>query len=257
MRSQLKTSEALRLIVNADDLGASVEINDAVFEKMAQGALSSATIMANGDAAEDAVRRSRAFPQCSFGIHLVATEFRPLSGDRRLLPLLDSAGRFRQWRNQPPRDPRLLGALLREFSEQVAFLQSRGVLISHIDSHHHVHTIPMIFPILAALVRRFSIRSVRITRNLFRPDEQVQLHKRLAKAAWISAVRQITTVSTTDYFGTPDDLAAQPHGFGANKVAEIMLHPGNDRYRSEQAVTLGNWHQSLPFSVSLINYNEL
>ena len=44
------------VIVNADDLGMSQEVNDATFELMSKGRISSATIMANAPATREAAR---------------------------------------------------------------------------------------------------------------------------------------------------------------------------------------------------------
>jgi predicted glycoside hydrolase/deacetylase ChbG (UPF0249 family) len=42
---------------------------------------------------EDAVKRSRRFPNCSFGVHLNLTSFAPLSSAKNLDPVL-RAGKF-------------------------------------------------------------------------------------------------------------------------------------------------------------------
>ena len=67
----------MRIIINADDLGISQEVNDAIFGLMAEGKVTSATILANGPAVEEAARRVAEFPECSFGVHLNLTEFKP------------------------------------------------------------------------------------------------------------------------------------------------------------------------------------
>ena len=247
----------MQLILNADDLGLSIAVNDAIFELMEQGLISSATIMANGDAVDDAVERSKRFPQCSFGIHLVATEFRPVSRDERLKPLLDTEGCLYRWPSKSLRDPRVLIALFNEFRDQILLLRRKGVRISHIDSHHHVHTLPQLFPVITILSRRFSIKRMRITRNLFQPNENVSLYKRTAKLAWIAAVQCAANVATTDYFGTIEDLSAQGHQFGQSKVAEIMVHPGHPAYGHEEVILRTTWLQRLPFPVNLTNYAKL
>ena len=70
------------VIVNGDDLGASSEINRAIFDLMAQNKLTSASVLANGACVEAAIERTRYFPRCSFGVHLNVTEFEPTPCDR-------------------------------------------------------------------------------------------------------------------------------------------------------------------------------
>ena len=257
MSQAMKDDLALRLIVNADDLGKSAAVNDAIFECMDQGTVSSSTIMANGAAVDDAVRRSKLFPHCSFGVHLVATEFFPLSDNSRLSALLTPDKQFYKWPRKALLNPATLAALFHEFGEQISSLERRGLKISHIDSHHHIHVTPQFFPILPMLCRRFSIRRMRNARNLYQPDEHVPVFQRAAKTTWASALHRIGGLVLPDYFGTLEDLKSQAPEFGMSKTAEIMLHPGHDGYSLEHVATKGKWHQDLPFSAKLTNFNEL
>jgi hypothetical protein len=80
LRDRTVVMAGIAVIVNADDLGMSREVNDAIFELMSRGRISSATILANAPATRDAARRAQAFPRCSFGVHLNLTQFEPLTG---------------------------------------------------------------------------------------------------------------------------------------------------------------------------------
>ena len=53
-----------------------------------------------------------------------------------------------------------------EFSAQIEKLQSRGIPISHLDSHHHVHEYFGITRILVELARKYQVPSIRILNNL-------------------------------------------------------------------------------------------
>src|SRR6516162_759961 len=61
---------SMLLIINADDLGVSESVNNETFALMQSGLITSATLIANAPAFEDAVRNSKKFPHCSFGVHL-------------------------------------------------------------------------------------------------------------------------------------------------------------------------------------------
>jgi predicted glycoside hydrolase/deacetylase ChbG (UPF0249 family) len=50
------------VIVNADDLGMTLGINQAIFDLVHQGVVTSATIMANGPSVEAACERTGTFP---------------------------------------------------------------------------------------------------------------------------------------------------------------------------------------------------
>ena len=82
------------LIVNAEDLGGNVAINDASFALMEAGVVTSSTIIANGPAFEHAIAAIKQFPNCSFGVHLNLTVFPPLTASSGLAPVLDDYGRL-------------------------------------------------------------------------------------------------------------------------------------------------------------------
>ena len=73
-----------RLIVNADDLGASDVVNDAIFREIEKGRVTSSTFLANGPGVDKAAKAAKQFPHVSFGVHLNLTEYYPLSGDPAL-----------------------------------------------------------------------------------------------------------------------------------------------------------------------------
>ena len=67
------------LVVNADDFGFTPDVNQGIVEAHRRGILTAATLMANGDAFDDAVRLARETPTLDIGCHLV------LIGGRSLL----------------------------------------------------------------------------------------------------------------------------------------------------------------------------
>lgn len=71
----------IQIIVNADDLGLSAEVNEAIFRAMEAGVITSATMLSNGSAVIPAARILHRFPNCSFGVHLNLTEFRRLGAE--------------------------------------------------------------------------------------------------------------------------------------------------------------------------------
>src|SRR5436309_2289835 len=86
----------MTIIVNGDDLGMSESINEAIFQGMERGAITSATMLSNGAAVKHAAQSVHLFPACSFGVHLNLTEFSPLcSGSPTdLARILDANQRF-------------------------------------------------------------------------------------------------------------------------------------------------------------------
>lgn len=246
------------IIVNADDLGLGPAVNRAVFDGMERGRVSSATILANGPAVEEAVRTARAFPHCSFGAHLNITEFRPLTGDPRLRPLLDSSGCFtgaaRHTRFAAP----MREAIFEEWCAQVARLRGLGLAVSHLDSHDQVHTQPALFLVLKRVQRRFGIRKVRISRNIFGPGERPHPAKTAAKGAWNAALRHLYATRTTDRFAPFDvfhSCLAEGRRFAG--TIELMVHPGHPAHEGETARLGGGWLAELGPGARLVGYGRL
>jgi len=83
-----------RVIINADDFGLCDGVNKAVAQAHTDGVLTSATIMANMPAADEAVKIAKKLPNLGVGVHLNLTEGRPLSKDTSIGRLLDTDGQF-------------------------------------------------------------------------------------------------------------------------------------------------------------------
>jgi chitin disaccharide deacetylase len=248
----------MRLIINADDLGISPEGNDAIFDLMAQGRVTSATILANGSAVKDAATRLRAFSKISFGVHLNATEFKPLTSNPDLAPILKADGTFAANIRNVPIGRKLCEALWSEWCAQVEALRTIGVPLSHIDSHHHVHTIPALFLVLKRVQRRFHLRKVRISANIYTSRDRPSNTLLFKKALWNTALRQFYRTRTTagltsfDSFCERASIEPMPHS-----TVELMAHPGNVGWSAETERLRNAWQQTLPFATKLISYNEL
>ena len=84
-------SRPKQLVVNADDFGFTPDVNEGIVEAHRRGILTAATLMANGEAFDDAVRLARETPTRDIGAHLV------LVGGRSLLtgtPLPETVGKL-------------------------------------------------------------------------------------------------------------------------------------------------------------------
>jgi predicted glycoside hydrolase/deacetylase ChbG (UPF0249 family) len=247
------------VIVNADDLGISSKVNRSIFDLMGQELVTSATLIANAPKVEEAVEGIGRFPNCSFGVHLNITEFSPLTGPQNLEPLLEEDGTFeRDLVRRVSVDSRLSDGILAEWCAQIERLVQLGVELSHIDSHQHVHTIPKMFPILKKLQKKYGIRRVRISRNIYGNYEGASASLRAKKGIYNFLLKHYRRTKTTQ--GFTDLKAFCDVGNSRNltyKNVEIMVHPGLDGYDDGTDLLSGPWIQGLKFPVKLINYKDL
>lgn len=250
----------MKIIVNADDLGMSEEVNDAIFEGMRRGVITSATILANGSAVTSAAQKLRHFPACSFGVHLNLTEFEPVCAENSadLSSILDDKGHFNGNRIREIKiSPRLLRAIFREWCSQIERLVGLGASPSHFDAHHHVHTIPQMLPVLMALRMRYKIAKIRISRNMYdgceRPPESLLAKKRLYNFA-LQACGFRTTRVFTDLSTYVKLCGEEPPRASS---AELMTHPGSDPGGEEAKLLQSDWPSRLPYKATLISYKSL
>ena len=245
----------MRLIINADDLGMSPQVNDGIFGLMARRLITSATILANAPFLEDAARRILQFTWCSFGVHLNLTQFAPLTDPLALHPLLDERGHFSLALFRRARlSSNLRQAVLTEWIAQVNKILSSGIRISHLDSHHDVHTDPRLFLILKRLQWRFGLRKVRLAANLHVETQPFSLRNCL----WNKALRVFYTTRTVDGFTEfATFLKIPPDHLLAYNTLELMVHPGHQDFITETTALKTAWSDTLPFPVHLINYYDL
>jgi predicted glycoside hydrolase/deacetylase ChbG (UPF0249 family) len=205
------------LIFNADDFGFTAEVNAGIIEAHLHGVLSSATLMANGAAFEDAVRLAQVTPSLDIGCHLVLVQGRSLlTGDML------------------PRGPRQLLAALgkrkidvyRELRLQVEKIIAAGIRPTHFDTHKHTHLVPQVFRVVARLAREFNVGYVRLPldRTLAIPAPIERFYRRIAEREGVHSTDHFLGFRLTGTF-TEETLAATlarlPEG-----LTEFMCHPG-------------------------------
>lgn len=253
-------SMPFKIIVNADDLGVSDSVNETIFQGMQRGTITSATMLANGSAVRAAARNLHLFPNCSFGVHLNLTEFQPVCPEsgRDLAAILNGKQCFN---GNSIREVRIgasmLRAIFQEWCYQIESLMRLGVQPSHFDAHHHVHTIPQMLPVLAALRRRYKINKIRISRNMYDQVEypgQTLLRKKWAFNLALRTVGFETTRIFTDLVTFIKLCAAQAP---RQASAELMTHPGSSPHSEETVLLESDWPGKLSYDVALISYKSL
>ena len=257
----------LSVIINADDLGSSPTVNAKIFDLIDRGRISSATLTSGGNSFEDACQKSRDFGSCSFGVHLYLTDFHPLTNspvfeDCGLIDFSNGAfnGRIRSVRPTP----RLKNAIYTEWSAQLKRARDGGLKVSHINSHHHVHTIPWLMGTLAQLARYKQVPAVRRSMDLYyRPEVNPPRSLLIKKAAWNAFLPFLSGVKTARHFTnfswflkllTSREIAG---GYDHWGPIELMCHPGNRDYSEETANIDTDWQRYVGTAIKMITYNDL
>lgn len=207
------------MIVNADDFGFTSGVNRAIIEGHRRGIVTSSTLMANGRAFAEAAQLARTVPNLSVGCHAVLIDGEPVL-DPRQIPTLASnadagAARFRDGlksfavRAVARRlDPEQVEA---EVRAQIRKIQSTGIVVSHIDTHKHIHLFPQVLHPLLRAARACGVRAIR---NPFGPRRPLQskqlvtrpgLWTRYAEVQLLSQfARGFREAADRENFATPD-----------------------------------------------------
>ncbi len=156
------------LIVNADDFGLSKGLNYGVAEAHLNGVVTSTSTMVNGMALKHAVELSTCLPKLAIGMHFVLTFGRPLSP----MPLLSRNETLGKWIWQMSEQDILpLDEIANELECQYQyFVTAFGRAPSHIDSHHHVHMLPKIYPLVADFAQSKGV-ALRIDRQILEANK--------------------------------------------------------------------------------------
>lgn len=155
-----------RLIVNADDFGLTAGVNRAILEAHNRGIVTSATLMTNGAAFDEAVALSQSAPGLSIGCHVVLVDGSPVSDPSQVSSLLrdgdqhfhDSISTFARLALRGHLDP---GQIEVEVVAQIRKLQSAGITVSHLDTHKHTHMFPKVLPPILRAARTCGVPAIR------------------------------------------------------------------------------------------------
>ena len=158
----------LRLIVNADDFGLTSGVNRAISQANREGIVTSATVMANSRAFQQAVDVAKQQPGLHTGCHVVLIDSEPLS--RNAPTLTHGTPRFhsslKDFAIMAVRNKFSAEEIQEEAEAQICKIQSTGLNVTHVDSHKHTHMFPNV---LRPVLRAAKACGVRAVRNPFEP----------------------------------------------------------------------------------------
>jgi len=187
------------LIVNADDFGLTSGVNRAIMELHDAGLVTSTSLMARAEATEEAIDFAARTPALGVGCHVVLVDGEPVLPREQIPTLVDrKTGHF------PNSLATFLHRLIRgrirvaemeaEIAAQIAFLQRRGIRLTHVDTHKHTHVFS---PVLRPLLRAARAAGVRAIRNPFEPHWSTRATRRAhwMRLAQVGALRWLEPAS--------------------------------------------------------------
>lgn len=161
-----------QLIINADDFGIHPAVNEAVRKAVIEGILTSTSLMAGGDAFDEAVEMARSMPSLGIGIHLTLVGgIKPVLPPSEVPSLTWDNGVFcHDYGKLIVRDLEgkiSLSEVYAEWDAQIQKIMNTGLPVTHMDGHQHMHMWPHFYPIARDLAKKYHISCMRV------PDEDV------------------------------------------------------------------------------------
>lgn len=169
----------MKLELHADDIGASAGINRNIIAAWEQGAIDGVSVLANGDALQEAARQINNRPDAPLRIvaHLNLSEGNPTAPPSEVPLLVNEEGKlFRGFlglwllwlRSNAAGKAALQRQAETEWRAQIDVIQR--VLaprrVQAVDGHIHVHMLPFLFEIAARLARESGIGEIRISKEI-------------------------------------------------------------------------------------------
>jgi hopanoid biosynthesis associated protein HpnK len=239
-----------QLIVNADDFGMTFGVNDGIIRAHREGILTSATLMANGAAFDDAVERAHANKELGVGCHLVLVGGNCVAPKDSVASLVDEDG------NLPGSLPLFVAKISsgiirteeieRELRAQIERIRAAGIEPTHLDTHKHTHAHPRVMEALGRVAKecgiarvRKPIENLRDSWDTSQAGGQGVSMQILAAGAVRAIAPRFTAISKKYGLISPDHFLGLAMtgqlgpavlrgviGTIADGTSEIMLHPG-------------------------------
>jgi hopanoid biosynthesis associated protein HpnK len=239
-----------RVIINADDFGLALPVNDAIVEAHRRGILASASLMVGAEAAADAIERARRLPTLRVGLHVVLVEGRSILPPRAIPKLVNVRGEFEC---SPLRaglkyafSPGIREQMASEIRAQFEAFRATGLELDHADTHNHLHLHPRILNLILEVGRDFGLTAVRFLNEPPRASWRASRRSGLARMlSWIglSPIRMFMrrrlrragvrhndfTFGMADSGGMSTDLVLRILENLPEGSTEVFFHPATSR----------------------------
>lgn len=145
-----------KLIINADDFGLSKGANYGIIEAHKNGVVKSTSIMAGMPAFDHAIELLKNHPNLGCGVHLTITAHKPLLKTHKTI--VDENGYFYKGLRPNMKIEDLdLEEVYNEFCAQIEKVKAAGIEITHLDSHHHIHTAPFLKSVMERILEKYKL----------------------------------------------------------------------------------------------------
>lgn len=144
-----------QLIINADDMGLCEAVNYGIISAYEKGIVTSCTLMAGMPGFEHAVKVLKEHPDLGVGVHMTLSLGKPvLEGHTTIV---DEKGYFYRRITNEKVATFNQEEIYKEWCAQIEKVKAAGLAITHLDSHHHVHTLEALAPVVKRILDKYQL----------------------------------------------------------------------------------------------------
>ncbi len=278
------TGQDRYIVVVADDFGRSASVNKAVAMACDTGILTAASLMAGGDAFEEAIELAEKYPGLSVGLHVMLSDGCPVLSPADIPDLVNDNGLFDEnpmragiayWRSRSKAASQIEAEVKAQFNK----LEDTGIRPTHVDCHHHLHMHPLLFAVIAQEAARRDVAWIRVplepwslVLGLHSPILDMKTffmrlvfgliairNLRVAREFGLRVASNVYGLSGTGRMNEEYLLALLPYVKGM--VSEVYLHPDLDSSPGREEMKAATSERVLDrlksFGLRLVGFREL
>jgi len=212
----------MKLLLNADDLGYTPLINQAIFDLHKRGRLNSTSLLVNQNYSQAAIKELYAHPNLGVGVHLNLTKGRPLLPQKQIPSLIANTGEFwptRQFFTRALSSRIDISEIEAELCAQIERLLAFGIRPTHLDSHSHWQLLPPMRQLIARFAEDYHIPAMR---------QSSPWRTLLPSRLWLRLAARKTLFQPADQIGpstihTPDYLLSLHQWMAADGQPNLLF----------------------------------
>lgn len=237
-----------KLIVNADDFGLHSLINQGIVKGHNEGFITSTSIMPSAPAYKEAVCLAKANPRLGIGIHLTLVGgVKSILSPNKVSTLVDEQGLFlsnyiefaKNFYTGKIKNKEIEA----ELRAQIETVLAENLNVTHIDSHQHIHILPLLNKLVIKLCSEYNIKRIRIPSEnyLFAGGFKAGVGRKIGRGGLTFCASMAKVNTRKDNILFPDHFFGMLAGGNLNTelvgnilkelpdgVSELMTHPGLD-----------------------------
>ncbi|MDR0921456.1 MAG: carbohydrate deacetylase [Lactobacillales bacterium] len=213
-----------KVIINADDFGYSTAVNLGIIKSHNDGVLTSTTLMANMPGRDEAIELAKENPSLGVGGHLVLTcgsqitKATSIANEKGEFYSLDGYKKQRSFMNEED--------IFQEWSAQIDYLLEHELKLTHLDSHHHLHTFPENLEITKRIAEKYQL----CFRNAYDLEKNIDLPSQKNITGFFdlmnySAIRDLTKSFAENREACFVEIQAVLNQATDHEITELMVHP--------------------------------